>query len=45
MQWIEYELPGVEIQAEPVLESVQIDALASSQVIAMSSEQIGGLSP
>jgi hypothetical protein len=45
MQWIEYQLPGAMTQAEPVLESVHIDALASSQVIAMTSEQIGGLSP
>ena len=45
MQWIEYQLPSAMTQAEPVLESVQIDALASSQVIAMTSEQIGGLSP
>ena len=45
MQWIEYQLPGAVPQDDPVLEPTQLDTLSSSQVVAMTSEQIGGLSP
>lgn len=44
-QWIEYQLPNFisEPQAELVLSSTDIEALSSSNIIALTSEQISGL--
>lgn len=39
-QWIEYQLPNI---TEQVIETEQVQALSSSDVIALTSEQISGL--
>ena len=44
MQWVEYQLPdAVVIDAEQVIDSAQIDALSSTGIVALTSEQISGL--
>lgn len=44
MQWIEYQLPNsVVIEQVITIDSAQIDALSSSNIIALTSEQISGL--
>jgi len=46
MQWIEYELPGItELPTDPLptITSDQIAALSSTDVVALTSEQIGTL--
>ncbi len=44
MQWIEYKLPNsVVIEQVITIDSAQIDALSSSNIIALTSEQISGL--
>lgn len=43
-QWIEYQLPNsVVIEQVITIDSAQIDALSSSNIIALTSEQISGL--
>jgi len=43
-QWIEYQLPGaVVIEQVVAIDSAQLDALSSSNIIALTSEQISGL--
>lgn len=41
-QWIEYQLPQT-IVLEQTIDSAQVDALSSSNIIALTSEQISGL--
>ena len=43
-QWIEYQLPQVVVIEQTVsIDSAQIDALSSTDVVALTSEQISGL--
>lgn len=42
VQWIEYQLPQT-IVLEQTIDSAQVDALSSSNIIALTSEQISGL--
>lgn len=45
MQWIEYQLPNAVVGEAPVVELVsdQVTVLASTDVVALTSEQIGAL--
>ncbi len=43
MQWIEYQLPNFATQEVVIIESTDIQALFSADVIALTSEQISGL--
>ena len=43
-QWIEYQLPNAVVIEQTVsIDSAQLDALSSSNIIALTSEQISGL--
>jgi len=43
MQWIEYQMVNVVIEPQEVIESTDIQAFSSADVIALTSEQISGL--
>jgi hypothetical protein len=42
-EWVKYPLPETVVEAEPVLESTQIDGLTSAQISALTTSQIGML--
>ncbi len=43
VKWVKYALPETVVEAEPVLESTQLDALTSAQISALTTSQISGL--
>jgi hypothetical protein len=42
-QWVKYALPETVVEAEPVLQSTQLDGLTSAQISALTTSQISGL--
>jgi hypothetical protein len=42
-EWIKYALPETVVEAEPVLQSTQLDGLTSAQISALTTSQISGL--
>jgi hypothetical protein len=42
-QWVKYALPETVVEAEPALQSTQLDGLTSAQISALTTSQVSGL--